>query len=218
MQLNLFQSKSLLSSAKRLFYPTSSNIENQEASGDVSPVDASIWKVDLVPSSSETFVALSIYSSRTHSVYLSTLSRLKEESSEQLQLTFDSQYGTIIDYRFASMDTVSESQCDLYILFDSNTLLKVNLIPILSNEHVDTSIVNVQEITDVLAKKEFHSVNHLLANETIFKQLFKSRGSPGDCSYFKRKTERIEQEEQKRHKKKAVSAQFQEKVSVSEKV
>ena len=219
VELNQFQSKSLLSSAKRVFYPLSSNIENQEPSEDVSPVDSSIWKLDLVSSSCETFVALSIYTSRAHSVYLTTVSRLTDETRVELQLTFDTHYGAIIDYRFSSTESVSDTQCDLYVLFDSNTLLKVNLIPILANEPIDSAIVNVQEISSVLGRQEFHSVNQLVANETIFKQLFKSRGSPGDCSYFKRKNERIEQqEEQKRNKKQAVSSQFQEKVSMSEKV
>lgn len=219
VELNQFQSKSLLSSAKRVFYPSSSNIESQEPFGDASPVDSSIWKLDLVSSSSETFVALSIFTSRAHSVFLTTVSRLKDETGAELQLTFDSKYGAIIDYRFSSMESVSESQCDLYVLFDSNTLLKVNLLPVLANEPIDSAIVNVQEISTVLGRQEFHSVNQLVANETIFKQLFKSRGIPGDCSYFKRKNERIEQqEEQKRNKKQAVSSQFQEKVSMSEKV
>jgi hypothetical protein len=153
--------------------------------------------------SSDVFIALSIYAYRTHSIYLTTLLNLEKSTNEQLKLIFDSNYGAIIDYCFPS----KEFPCDLYILFASNILLKVNILSILSCDKREFFEENDQTISRILSTKEFNLLNNLSSNEIIFKQLFKTRGNPGDSSYYKRKNQRIEQQEEKRRSK-----QYQENV------
>jgi len=149
-----------------------------------------------VTSTSDVFIALSIYAHRTDSIYLTTLSNLEKSTNESRKLTFGSNYGTIIDYCFSR-----NSQCDLYILFDSNTLLKVNILSILSCDTREFYEENDKTISIILAKKEFNLMNNINSNEMIFKQLFKTHGDPGDSSYYKRKNQRIEEQEEKRRKK-----------------
>jgi hypothetical protein len=84
-------------------------------------------------------------------------------------------------------------------------LLQVNVISILSCDKKEFFQENNQTISRILATKEFNLMNNLNSNEIIFKQLFKTRGDPGDSSYYKRKNERIEQQEEKRRKKKQIS-------------
>ena len=178
IQLNEFQSKIFTSSSKEIFHGSSSTSENNESSS----MSNSIWKMDI--SSKDAFIALSIYAYRTHSIYLTTLKNLVESTNEQRKLTFDSTYGAIIDYCF--------SNSDLYILFDSHTLIKVNVIAVFSSDKTEY----FQEIKTILANKELE-----LMNEMIFKELFKTRGNPADSSYYKRKNQRIEQQEEKQRKK-----------------
>lgn len=181
--------KDLLSSSKEIFYgsPLDSN-EN-----DLSSIDYSIWKM-ATTASPDVFIALSIYAHRNHSIYLTTLENF---SSEQRKLTFDSNYGSIIDYCFPSQGNAS----DLYILFDSNRLIRVNIPSILSCDKKEYMEKTDSTIDGILANKDFQ----LQANEIIFKQLFKNRTGPGDSSYYKRKTERLEQQEEKRRKKECPS-------------
>ena len=75
---------------------------------------------------SDIFLAFSIYAYRSHSIYLTNLSNLKQLSNKQRKLTLDTSYGTIVDYCFANHDW------DLYILFNSNVLLKVDIMSILA--------------------------------------------------------------------------------------
>lgn len=193
VELNLFETKTLISSSKEIFYTSSLNSEDTQSSLDSSSMNYSIWKMDIASSSSDTFIALSIYAYRNHSIYLTTLSNIEKS----IKLTFDTKYGTIIDYCFLSKD----SPCDLYILFDSNIFLQVNILKIFSCDKNEFYEENDQTINRILSTKEFNLMNNLNSIEVIFKQLFKSRGEPGDCSYYKRKNERIEQQEEKRRKK-----------------
>jgi len=213
VELNLFSTKTLISSSKQIFYGLSSNFEENESSLDdsSSSINYSIWKIDVTSSRStsspDIFIALSIYAYRSHSIYLTTLLNLENSTNEQRQLTFDSNYGTIIDYCFPS----KEFPCDLYILFDNNTLLKVNIISIFSCDKKEFFEENNTIINRILSTKEFNLMNNMNSNEIIFKQLFKTRGDPGDSSYYKRKNQRIEQQEEKRRKKQLPS-QYQENV------
>jgi hypothetical protein len=207
-QLNLFHSEIFTSKSKDIFYRSSTNSENKESALDLSPINSSIWKMDSTSNTSDVLIALSIYGDRLHSIYLTTLSNLQKSSNEQRKLTFDSSYGTIMDYCFPS-----NSDCYLYILFDSNILVKVNVMSILSCDKTEYFEENDQTINRILGRQEFSLMNNITSNDIIFKQLFKSRGDPGDSSYHKRKNVRIEQQEEKR-KKKQVSTQFQEKVSI----
>jgi hypothetical protein len=191
IQLNEFQSKEFTSSAEEIFYGSSSNSEDNKSSS----IDYSIWKLDISSSDLDNvFIALSIYSNRTNSIYLTTLSNLEKSTKK---LTFNSTSGTIMDYYFHP-----NSKCDLYILFDNNTLLKVNINSILSCDKKEFFEENNQIINTILSNNEFNLMNNIISNEMIFKQLFKARGDPGDSSYYKRKNERIEQQKEKRWKKK----------------
>ncbi|CAF1309699.1 unnamed protein product [Adineta steineri] len=192
VELNVFDSKIFTSSAKQIFYEQSSNIDDNQSLS----INHSIWKMDITSTTSDVFIALSIYASRTHSIYLTTLSNLKNSNNEQRKITFNSTHGTIIDYCFSSKNST-----DLYILFDSNTLLKVNIISILSCNKNEYFEENNKSISTILAREEFNLINNINSLEIIFKQLFKSRGDPGDSSYYKRKNQRIEEQEEKRRKK-----------------
>jgi hypothetical protein len=191
IQLNEFQSKEFTSSAEEIFYGSSSNSEDNKSSS----IDYSIWKLDISSSDLDNvFIALSIYSNRTNSIYLTTLSNLEKSTKK---LTFNSTSGTIMDYYFHP-----NSKCDLFVLFDNNTLLKVNINSILSCDKKEFFEENNQIINTILSNNEFNLMNNIISNEMIFKQLFKARGDPGDSSYYKRKNERIEQQKEKRWKKK----------------
>lgn len=221
-QLNSFETKTFLSTFKNLSYGSSSYDENNnDLSSDSSSINYSIWKMDLASSrlmnsnTNQVFLALSIYAYRNQTLYLTTLSNLENSTNnEQCRLTFDTKYGTIIDYCFPPKELITESKCDLYILFDSNILLKINLIQIFlyDKNHINE---NDTTISTIINTKEFNCMNNITTNEIIFKQLFKMRGSPGDSAYYKRKNERIEQQEEKRRKKQ-VSKQFKEKVAINE--
>lgn len=145
--------------------------------------------MDLISTSSDTFIAVSIYAYRNHSIYLTTLSNFEKS----IKLTFDDKYGSIIDYCFLSND--------FYILFDSNNLLKINISTLFSYDKKEFSEENNLAVNEILSRKEYNLINNINSIEIIFKQLFKTRGEPGDCSYYKRKNERIEQQEEKRRKK-----------------
>lgn len=194
VEVNCFPMKTLLSSSREIFYDSvSDSIENES-----SPIDDSIWKL-ATTTSPDVFIALSIYAHRNHSIYLTTLENF---SHNQRKLTFDSKYGSIIDYCFPSQNNAS----DLYILFDSNRLIRVNIPSILSCEKKEYLEKTDSTIDGILANQDFHLVNAIQSNEIIFKQLFKNRTSPGDSSYYKRKTERLEQQEEKRRKKQCPTA------------
>ena len=202
IELNRFDTKMLISSSQQVFY---SSDNNPQLTLDLSSIDASIWKMALLSSQSDVFLALSIYASRAQSIYLTTLSNLKTNPlGQSFQLTFDSQNGTILDYCFPS---ILKNDCDLYILFDSNRLIRVNINSIFNEKSIVSSSNDnsLEKINEILNEKEYHPMNNLLSNMVMFKQLFKSRGQPGDCSYYKRKNERIEQEEAKRKKKQVQS-------------
>ena len=186
IELNVFDSQALTSSAKQIFYGQSSSPSKYQ---DSSSINHSIWKMN-VTSTSDVFLAFSIYADRAHSIYLTTLTNLEKANNEQRKLTFDSKYGTIIDYCFSSNH--------LYILFDSHNLLTVDILSVLScdkNEYVQD---DDSSIGTMLTTKGFHLMNNI---NSLFKQLFKTRGDPGDSSYHKRKSQRLEEQEEKRRKK-----------------
>ncbi|CAF0977538.1 unnamed protein product [Rotaria sordida] len=226
IQLNVFETKTFISSSKHLFYGLpSTTSEDNELSLDSSQINYSIWKMDIAScrlinsNMTDVFIALSIYIYRTHSIYLTTLENLEKSTNKQYKLTFNSKYGTIIDYCFSSKEFISTLQCNLYILFDSNILLKINIIPLLSSSYDKNEILeNDTTISTIINTNEFNFINNITSNEIIFKQLFKIRGKPGDSSYYKRKNERIEQQEEKRKRKNQVSTQFQEKVAINDNV
>ena len=166
--------KTFISTAKETLYGSASNSKENE----LSAIDYSIWKM-AVTTSPDTFIALSIYAHRNHSIFVF---KLENSLQEPRKLTFDTSYGAIIDYCFSSKE--------LYVLFDSNRLFRVNI------QSCDSTI------TEISLNQELNGTNNNHSNEIIFKQLFKTRGPPGDCSYYKRKNERIEQQEEKRRQKK----------------
>lgn len=188
VEVNCYETKTLHSSSKEIFYGSVSDSTENE----LSSIDYSVWKM-ATTTSPDVFIALSIYAHRNHSIYLTTLENL---AHEQRKLTFDSNYGSIIDYCFPSQANAS----DLYILFDSNRLLRVNLPSVLSCDKREYVEKTESTIDGILA-----NINAVQFNEMIFKQLFKTRTDPGDSSYHKRKTERLEQQEEKRRKKECQS-------------
>jgi len=170
-------------------------------------INYSIWKMDVACCNSNIYIAFSIYSHRFHSIYLTSLSNIKQLANEQRKLTLDISYGTIIDYCFAPKeslfdDYIENSSCYLYILFDSNILLKVNIISILlcNDKHLfSKSNETIQEINTILTQREFHLIdynqNSIGLDEFIFKKLFQNSNSNFS---LKRKIENIEQEQRKK--------------------
>jgi hypothetical protein len=172
-------------------------------SQESSIINYSIWKMDVTCCNSNIYIAFSVYDHRYHSIYLTSLSNIKQLANEQRKLTLDISYGRIIDYCFAPKeylfeDYITNSNCYLYILFDSNILLKINIISILlcnDKNLFGKSNEIIQEINTILTQKEFHLINYMNncidLDEIIFKN---SNGN----SYLKRKTEKIEQEQRKK--------------------
>jgi hypothetical protein len=208
IQLNVFHTIELITNVKRIGYPSLSMIDNNEPTLNTASIDTSIWHMSLVANDADVFIAFSIYGTRTHSIYLTTLTNMKTSTNKSFEIIFDNQHGTIIDYCLTSTKSMLNGSCYLYVLFDSQRLLKVNMTSSLVNDQMIVVDDCLQEINDILARNEYRPLNHLLSYVTMFKQLFKTRGKPGDCSYYKRKNERIEQEEQRKQKKKHVPLQM----------
>jgi hypothetical protein len=214
--LVLVHSKAFTLLSKEIFYTQlcdMDNLENyridsmpQESVLDSSSIiDYSIWKMDVACYNSNIYIAFSIYAHRFHSIYLTSLSNMKKLANEQRKLIFDISYGQILDYCFPSKeylfnDYLKTSNCYLYILFDSNILLKVNINSILLCNQInlfEKSNERIQEINNILTQKEFHLIdygnNSTTLKKSIFKKLFKN-----SKNIHKRKTERNEQEQRKK--------------------
>lgn len=198
IETNRLESKNLISSSKRIDFPSiEENGENSELNLELSSIDTSIWKVDVLRKSTDVHIALSIHTSRNHSIYLTNLINVKTNSGPSFRLNFDSQFGNILDFAFSSNNESVDS--NLYVLFDTNRLVFVNVetLTIVDEEFS-------KKIETILQEKEHQPVNNSMSKVLMFNQLFKNRGQPGDSSYYKRKNERIEQEEAKRAKKKTM--------------
>ncbi len=237
--LFFLHSKAFILSSKQIFYTQLYNAKNitllenyrtdsmpeEPVFNSSSTINYSIWKMDVASFGSigsNVYIAFSIYAYRSHSIYLTSLSNMKELANEQRKLTLDSSYGTIVDYCFSSKDIlindyIKDSKCYLYILFNSNTLLKVDIISILlcnGTQLFVQSDETIQEINTILARKEFHSMdcinNNRVSDDMIYNQLFKNHVS----SYHKRKMESIEQ----RQRKRKASSQSEENISFVEHV
>ena len=188
--LEVFYSNDFINAAKRRSYPSSnSNDETDQSSTDLSSLDLSIWKMDVTVSDSTTLVTLSIYAYRSNSIYFFALNQLPQT----YQLVFDSQQGNIIDYCFSSSN-------DLIVLFDNYRIIRVDVQSVFNSDTAVCSDEHLKDINQILIQEEYHPINRCEKNLMMFKQLFKNRISPGDCSYYKRKNERLLQTEEKRRK------------------
>jgi WD40 repeat protein len=211
--LVLLHSKAFSLLSKQIFYTQLFNPENflfienyrtdampQESSLNSSSIlDYSIWKMDVISYTSNIYIAFSIYAHRFHSIYLTSLKNIKQLANQQRKVTFDISYGTIVDYCLLN-DYLENSNCCLYILFNSNILIKVNIMSILlcnQTELFAESNETIQEINNILTRKEFQltdfSNNDLTFNEMIYNKLSKN-----DNSCLKRKTEISEQQQRKK--------------------
>ena len=186
----------------------------QESLLDSPPIiNYSIWKMDVashLSTNSNVYIAFSIYAYRSHSIYLTSLTNIKELANEQRKLTLDSGYGTIVDYCFPPEnilydDYQTNSKCYLYILFDSNMLIKVDIISILLRNNTELFVQSdetIQEINNILATKEFQLIDYMNSNrisdEIMFKQLFNNRSNFNDNVPQKRKTEKLDQQQRKK--------------------
>nr|ACI90353.1 hypothetical protein [Philodina roseola] len=182
VETNRLESKNLISSAKILEFPSKKN--STDFNDEFSSIDVAFWKVEV----SNERIALAIFASRNRSIYLTNLTNLKTNSNDSIELKFDEEkFGKILDFSFFNSN--------LFVLFDKKRLVRfdVDSLTISADDDNDESL---KKINEILNEKEFQSVNI-----SMFNQLFKSRGEPGDSSYYKRKNERIEQEEAKRTKK-----------------
>ncbi|CAF0876719.1 unnamed protein product [Didymodactylos carnosus] len=180
--------------------------------------DYSIWKVDVgscctdndknhdIFETNPTFIALSLYSQRHHCIYITTLSNIKTMNNEQKKLVIDHSYGSIVDYSFSPKSILIEHyystkpKCLLYVLFDTNRLLQIDIIEILTcstNYKFDTSTSSsIESVNQILSSNEFFLCK---PNDSAYKQLFKTR-IDNIKDYYKRKTEREQQlKSKKRH-------------------
>ncbi|CAF3317812.1 unnamed protein product, partial [Rotaria sp. Silwood2] len=100
------------------------------------------------------------------------------------------------------------SKCNLYVVFDSNVLVNVNILSILSSNQTKLYVKpnqKIQEINNILASKEFHLMNYMNYNmktdEVIFQKLFKnSNNNNNNNSHYKRKIEIVEQQQKSKKK------------------
>ncbi|CAF0908161.1 unnamed protein product [Rotaria sordida] len=238
--LVLLHSKALTLSSKQIFYTqlydsnSSLSLEDyqqdtmsQESSLDLSStLDYSIWKMDVASYNSinsNVYIAFSIYAHRLHSIYLTSLSNIKQLINEQRQLIFDISYGTIIDYCFPSKDILFNdytiySKCNLYILFDSYVILNVNIISILLSDQTKLFVKpnqTIQEINNILASRDIHLMNYnIKTDEIVFQQLFKNSNNN---SCHKRKLEIVEQQQQQQQqiKKQMLSSQSDNEIQLT---
>ena len=219
--LVFLHSKAFTLLSKQIFYTQLFHAENLELlknyRDDAMPqepfldsssiINYSIWKMDVASYDSHVYIAFSTHAHRCHSIYLTSLSNMKELNNKQRQLTLDTSYGSIIDYCFPSKELLlSDDICYLYILFDSNTLVKVDIISILNCNETELfaqSDETIQEINNLLASREFHLVddgmtNNKISDDFIYKQLFKDPINSTENFYCKRKMERIEHQQRKK--------------------
>ncbi|UJR36024.1 hypothetical protein I4U23_028763 [Adineta vaga] len=196
------------------------NIQLQENGDPV--INYSIWKMDVTSFGlfdANVYIALSIYSQRFHSIYLTNLLNIKDFTNTQRKLTFDSTYGTIVDYCFPSKeirfnDHVADKKCYLYVLFDSNVLLKVDILSILSTHQSELfaqTDKHIQEINTLLASNEFHSIscNHenFESDNIVYNQLGENLNNSTKSLTSKHKLEEAVEEQQR---KRRVSYQYDE--------
>jgi hypothetical protein len=177
---------------------------------DAFSINYSIWKMDVAcynSTASDIFIAFTIYAHRFHSIYLTSLLNMRELTNKQRKLVFDSSYGTIIDYCFPTKeilfnDYITDSKCYLFVLFDSNTLLKVDIISVLLCDETELFVQTdgiIQEINNILATKQFHSMNtEKTSSDMFYKQLFKNHTNSNENSYCKRKTDQTDEQQRKR--------------------
>ena len=159
-------------------------------------IDYSIWKMDATSYQSNIYLAFSIYAQRFHSIYLTSLTNIEQFANEQRKLNIDISYGSIVDYYFHQKN----SNLVLFILFDSNMLLKIDVISILLCDQTELfaeSNETIQEINNLLTQKQFHLINdgnnYRAMEELHYKQLFKNSENLN-----KRKTEKNEDEQRKK--------------------
>jgi hypothetical protein len=200
--LMLLHSKVFTLLSDEVFYTELSDSESSyQADGirlDKSSItDYSIWKIDVTTYNSNIYLAFSIYAYRFHSIYLTSLSNMKQLKNQQRKLTLDIAYGTIMDYCLVNYS----SNLDLYVLFDSNMVLKINMMSILScnrKELCAQSNKTIQEINNILTRQEFRLMdcnnNYLAFDDMMFKRMFKNEIT----SSYKRKAEQIEDNQRKK--------------------
>ncbi|CAF0832491.1 unnamed protein product [Adineta ricciae] len=178
-------------------YQIHESLEDYELNGS-STLTYSIWKMDVVSSNPN------------------TLTNLINFTNTQRKLTFDSSYGTINDYRFppnkiSSNNHAGDTKFYLYILFSTNTLLKVDISSLLTCDNAElfaTTDNHMQEINRILAGNIFHAVNNTSQKLLVDREAFDSHVNCADASCLKRKIDSDEE----RQKKKLTSYQHEETV------
>lgn len=163
--------------------------------------DYSIWKMDVINNHVNIIIALSIYIDRFHSIYLTDLENMKSLANEQRKFTFDTHYGTIVDYCLIN----SMSDSSLYVLFDRNLVVQVD-IGLMCNyderEYFNSSNEMMNEINRLLIQKEFQLDNHFHSSisfdEMIFGQGLKHVHPSTNEVTHKRKLRTPEQEQRKK--------------------
>ena len=166
-----------------------------------SMIDYAIWKMDAINTNFDVIIAFSIYADRFRSIYLSTLDNIKQLANEQRKLTFDTHYGTIVDYSFAC----TTSSFDLYVLFDRNLVVRIDVGLVCKSKRREL-LVSSEEMTNninrILTGDEFLTFNDrsnlLVFDEMIFGQGLKNSTHTISQVSHKRKDRSVENEQRKR--------------------
>ena len=177
------------------------NLTSDILSRTSSMIDYSIWKMDVINSHLNIIIAFSIYIDRFHSIYLTDLENMKQLTNEQRKLTFDSHYGTIVD--FCLIDSMSNSH--LYVLFNRNIVVQVDVGLMCHYKHREWSASNdeiMNEINIHLTREEFNLHNYpcssIQFDEMIFGQGLKNAHPIISEVTHKRKVQSPEKEQRKK--------------------
>ncbi|CAF1964008.1 unnamed protein product [Rotaria magnacalcarata] len=228
MPLAFVHSKALTLQAKQVFFTGLYALNNSASLAanqkDVMPecikkssstVNDSIWKMDVAcsnPLISNVYIVFSTYARRYHSIYLSSLSNMKQLNNEQRELIFDPIYGGIIDYCFPAQETflndyTTHEKYFLYVLFNTNVLVQVDILAMLSHNQTALFVQandRIQEINYILANNEFNLVHKRIKKDAlIFEELFENSTDSNNNCHRKRISETFE--EQENRKKQALS-------------
>jgi len=147
--LLIFHSKAFSCYSKEIFYKQISNYSQIQSKIVENPSDNySIWKLALISTSADVYLAFSI---STRSIYLTSLVNLERFTNKERKVRFDANFGQIVDYQF--------DKTELVILFDRKNLLKIDVPLILSSNQAEFFLElnhSIQQINLVLQQNETH--------------------------------------------------------------
>lgn len=174
----------------------SENVEPTEENREFSTVDLSIWKTE-ISKDDRILIGFSIFAFRSTSIFLVEFDQKEICFRTAIELKICGDEKSIVDFVFLSKE--------IFLLFDDVSFSKIDVESTLKTG----SIVSSNEFSSKLGEKmlevNFRPINRCQTHLNIFQQLFKSRSASGNSSYYKRKTDRLQAEQEKKKKKNLTS-------------